>query len=294
MQPDSRFRFLIESCDVRGQTVHLDQCWADATARITYPPNVETVLGEAFVATALLAGTIKFDGKLTLQVRGSGNVHLLVVQISSDGTMRGLARWEQEPLSTVPSEVFGLDARMTITIEANKYSEPYQGIVPLEGHTLADAIRHYFTTSEQMQTQVYFAVSENSVSGFLLQALPPSEKTSQDEDGWSRACALADTLTSEELLNENVETLLHRLYHEEQVRLYPSTRLQFQCTCSRERTDGMLISLGEAEVQDIVAEQGDVNINCEFCDANYQYDAVDVTALFKGYHGSADESDITH
>lgn len=294
MQTDSRFRFLVETCDVRGQMVHLDRCWADATARTNYPPNVQTVLGEAFVATALLAGTIKFDGKLTLQVRGSGDVHLLVVQITSDGNMRGLARWRQEPANTVPETLFGQDARMTITIEANQYAEPYQGIVPLEGESLAAAIEHYFATSEQLQTQVSIAVSKSSVAGFLLQALPPSEQTADDDDGWSRACALADTLTSEELLTEKVETLLHRLYHEEQVRLYPSTSVQFLCSCSRERTDGMLIGLGEAEVLDIVKEQGEVGISCEFCDASYQYDAVDVAALFKGYLGSAEDSGTTH
>ncbi len=294
MQRDARSRFLIESCDVRGQMVHLDTCWADAVERTSYPPNVATVLGEAFAATALLAGTIKFNGKLTLQVRGSGHVHLMVVQITSDGLMRGLARWEQEPLSTIPAQVFGDDARMTIAIETEEYAEPYQGIVPLEGESLADAIRHYFATSEQLKTQVFFAVSENAVSGFLLQALPPSEKTSGDDDGWLRATTLAETLTSDELLSDDIQTLLHRLYHEEQVRLYASTPLQFRCSCSRERTDGMLIGLGEVEVLDIVKEQGEVSIACEFCNANYRYDSVDVAALFKGYVGSGDDTGTTH
>jgi len=294
MQPDSRSRFLIETCDARGQLVHLDRCWAEATARTDYPANVKTILGEAFVATALLAGTIKFEGKLTLQVRGSGDVHLLVVQITSDGNMRGLARWEQVPADTVPASVFGEDARMTITIEPDQYSEPYQGIVPLEGASLADAIRHYFAASEQLQTQVYFAVSDTAVAGFLIQAMPTSEQTSNDHDSWSRAVALADTLSNEELLAENVQTLLHRLYHEEQVRLYPPTQLQFLCNCSRERTDGMLIGLGEPEVLDIIKEQGNVRIDCEFCDENYTYDAVDIAALFKGYVSGDDNSGTTH
>ena len=294
MQTDSRSRFLIESCDVRGQVVHLDRCWAEARARIDYPQNVGTVLGEAFLAAALLSGTIKFDGKLSLQVRGSGDVHLLVVQITNDGNMRGLARWKNEPADTIPATVFGDDARLTITIETDRASEPYQGIVPLEGESLAEAIQHYFLVSEQLQTQVYFAVSEKSVAGFLLQALPASEQVADDEDGWGRATALADTLTNEELIGEDVQTLLHRLYHEEQVRLYEPSRLAFLCSCSRERTDGMLISLGESEVVDIVEEQGEVSIACEFCDATYRYDSVDVTALFKGFVGSADDSGEPH
>jgi len=294
MLSDSRSRFLIETCNVRGQLVHLDECWEAARARTDYPPNVSTILGQAFVATALLAGTIKFDGKVTLQVRGSGDVHLLVVQITNDGNLRGLARWEHEPINTVPVEVFGADARMSITIEADQYSEPYQGIVPLEGESLADSIKHYFAVSEQLKTQVHFAVSDTSVSGLLLQTLPPSEQKVDDEDGWARASALADTVTEQELLSEAPQTLLHRLYHEEQVRLFEPDNLEFACNCSKERTDNMLISLGEAEVLDIVAEQGEVSVNCEFCNAFYRYDSVDVAALFKGYIGSADHSDTTH
>jgi len=294
MSTDSRSRFLIESCNVRGQFVRLDKCWAAARARTEYPANVSTILGEAFVATALLAGTIKFDGKVTLQVRGSGDVHLLVVQITNEGNMRGLARWDNEPTTTVPNAVFGVDARMTITIEANKYTEPYQGIVPLQGESLADAIKHYFATSEQLKTQVHLAVSDTTVSGLLLQTLPHSEHSVNDDDGWTRATALADTLTKQELLEQAPKTLLRRLYHEEQVRLFKSDRLAFVCNCSKERTDNMLISLGEAEVLDIVAEQGEVSVNCEFCDTDYRYDSVDVAALFKGYIGPTDTSDTTH
>lgn len=288
METDSRFRFLIESCDVRGQLVHLDDCWKEAKARTHYPPNVETVLGQAFAATALMAGTIKFDGKLTLQVRGSGDVYLLVVQITNEGHMRGLARWHNEPKSTSPAECFGVDARITITIETEQFAEPYQGIVPMQGDSLADAITHYFNVSEQLKTRVYFAVSESAVSGMLLQALPPSEKTTDDEDAWSRATALADTLSDEEMLSESAHTLLHRLYHEEQVRLFDASDLAFVCSCSKERTDNMLVGLGESEVLDIIKEQGEVKVACEFCDANYQYDAVDVAALFKGYVSPTD------
>ncbi len=294
MQSDLRSRFLIETCDVRGQLVHLDRCWADARARTHYPQNVSTLLGEAFAASALLAGTIKFDGKLTMQVRGDGDVHLLVVQVTNDGNMRGLARWKNEPESTVPHKAFGADARMIITIESEQGAEPYQGIVPLEGDSLADSIKHYFAVSEQLKTQVYFAVSDSAVSGLLLQALPPSEQVNDDDDGWSRATALADTITEQELLTTDMQTLLHRLYHEEQVRLFESSTLSFVCSCSKERTDNMLIGLGEAEVQDIVEEQGSVSIACEFCDANYDYDAVDVAALFKGYLGDAGDSNTQH
>ena len=144
---DTQQKFLVESCDVRGHLVQLDDTWRDALARTDYPAAVRQILGESFVAATLLASTIKFEGKMTLQVRSNGPVHLLVVQVTNDGSVRGLARWKEEPADEGLMSVFGEDARMIITIEAKRYAEPYQGIVPLEGKNLADALQAYFRTS---------------------------------------------------------------------------------------------------------------------------------------------------
>jgi len=281
-ESDRQQKFLVESCDVRGHLVQLDDTWRDATARTDYPPIVKQLLGEAFVAATLLASTIKFDGKMTLQVRGDGPIHLLVVQITSKGSVRGLARWTREPADKMLMSAFGQDARMIISVEANKYAEPYQGIVPLEGACLADALQAYFKTSEQLPTRLFLAVSESTAAGVLVQKLPAQEQTYHDSDGWQRVTALCDTLSDAELCEEESEVLLYRLFHEERVRLFGSEEVRFHCSCSRERTDGMLVGLGEDEVSDIVREQGKVEITCEFCDSLYNYDAVDVVALFKG------------
>lgn len=279
---DRQQKFLVESCDVRGHFVQLDDTWQDATARTAYPPAVKQILGEAFVAATLLASTIKFDGKMTMQVRGQGPIHLLVVQVSNEGSVRGLARWTDEPADQNLMSAFGKDARMIISIEANKYAEPYQGIVPLEGDCLADALQSYFKTSEQLPTQLFLAVSESSAAGVLVQKLPVEERTYHDSDGWQRATTLCETLSSEELCGDEIQVLLHRLFHEERVRLFDAQSVRFHCSCSRERTNGMLIGLGADEVNDIIEEQGKVEITCEFCDSLYAYDAVDVLALFKG------------
>lgn len=278
--PDNRQRFLIESCDVRGQLVHLDQSWKEALARTDYPPRIRQVLGEAFVAATLLAGTIKFDGQMTLQIRGPGPVHLLVVQVTRDAKVRGLARWKGDTKDDSLKSLFGEDARMTITIEASRHAEPYQGIVPLEGERLTDAIRQYFRTSEQLLTDLWLAVSGDTIAGLLLQRLPGEERAGDDEDGWARAKMLASTVTSEELCLKSVPELLNRLYNEETVRLFDPEAVQFYCSCSRLRTDNMLIGLGSDEVQSILEEQGAVEITCEFCDSQYRYDAIDVAALF--------------
>jgi len=279
---DVQQKFLIDSCDARGQLVQLDKAWYQATARTEYPPAVKQILGEAFVAATLLAGTIKFDGKMTLQVRGDGPIHLLVVQVTNEGQVRGLARWKTEPESSELQSAFGPDARMTITIEATRNAEPYQGIVPLEGENLATALQTYFRTSEQLPTTLYLAVLDNAAAGLLIQKLPVEERTYHDIDGWQRAKALCETLTENELCGESAETLLHRLFHEERVRLFDAHPVVFHCSCTRERTDGMLLGLGKDEVDSIVEEQGCVEITCEFCDALYAYDPVDVAALFKG------------
>lgn len=279
---DVQQKFLIDSCDARGQLVQLDKAWYQATARTEYPPTVKQILGEAFVAATLLAGTIKFDGKMTLQVRGDGPIHLLVVQVTNEGQVRGLARWKTEPESSELQSAFGPDARMTITIEATRNAEPYQGIVPLEGENLATALQTYFRTSEQLPTTLYLAVLDNAAAGLLIQKLPVEERTYHDIDGWQRAKALCETLTENELCGESAETLLHRLFHEERVRLFDAHPVVFHCSCTRERTDGMLLGLGKDEVDSIVEEQGCVEITCEFCDALYAYDPVDVAALFKG------------
>lgn len=279
---DRQQKFLVESCDVRGHLVQLDDTWSEAVARTEYPEPVKSILGEAFVAATLLSSTVKFEGKITLQVRGNGPINLLVVQVTNEGTVRGLARWDEVPAAADLSTAFGADARMIISIEAKEYAEPYQGIVPLEGNNIAEALQTYFNTSEQLPTRLYLAVSDNAAAGVLIQKLPVEERTYHDADGWQRASVLCETLTDQELCRDDSQTLLHRIFHEERVRLFDAEGIRFHCSCSRERTDGMLLGLGEKEVDSIIEEQGKVEIICEFCDAYYGYDSVDVAALFKG------------
>ena len=293
---DTRQRFLIESCDVRGELVTLDAAWVEATARTDYPARVATPLGQAFVATALLAGTVKFEGRMTLQITGSGPLHLLVVQIDGAGSLRGLARWREEPAEGASlADTFGADARMSITIETRREAggnaEPYQGIVALEGDTLAEALERYFRDSEQLPTMLRLAAGDDVAAGILLQRLPdagdepdawPDPERDAEAEGWRRASMLGGTVRDEELLERDGEALLGMLFHEERVRLFEPAPVRFACSCSRERTDAMLLGLGRAEVDEVLAERGAVEITCEFCDARYGYDPVDVAALFAG------------
>lgn len=272
---DRLHRFLIENTSVRGELVRLNATWQAILERSDYPPNVRNILGEAMAACALLAATIKFDGSLILQIRGDGPLHLLVAQASAEGTLRGIARWQDEVPEHGLQQIFG-NAQMVMTIEPTE-GEPYQGIIALQGERMKDAIEHYFLQSEQLNTSLWLTSDARGCAGFLLQEMPGEKK---DEDAWSRTNHLADTLTDDELLNLEVTQLLHRLFHEEDVRLFDAEPISFRCSCSRERISNMLLSLGQQEVHDILEEQGKIKVDCEFCNAHYEFDAVDVEAVF--------------
>lgn len=285
---DSLHRFLIERTNVRGEWIHLDATWKALLERAEYPAAVRDLLGEALAATALLSATIKFSGSLTLQIRGDGAVPMLVTQVQvgrarsgeAEGhgrrTLRGLAHWHGAPSPGNLQELCG-SGHIALNIDPGRGGERYQGIVALEGERLGDALRDYFDRSEQLPTRLWLSASEQGVAGLLLQALPGEVP---DPDAWERTVALADTVTPEELLELPAEQLLHRLYHEEDVRLFEREPVGFHCGCSRERVVEMIRGLGREEAGSILAEQGRINVDCEFCGAHYAFDAVDVEAIF--------------
>lgn len=260
----------------RGELVQLEVAWQSILSRSDYPPAVARLLGETAVAAVLLAATLKIDGKLTLQVQGEGTVHLLVMQVTSERELRGLARWHGE----VEGEGLALmgDGRLVMTIETAR-GERYQGIVPLEGASLAQALEGYFARSEQLPTRLWLEAGPTRAAGLLVQKMPGHDSPQDDED-WNRIVALSETVSAEELLELPAETLLHRLYHEEDRRVFEPESVRFACSCSRERVAEMLRSLGQDEVEDILAEQGRIEVHCEFCNAGYTFDAVDAAALF--------------
>jgi molecular chaperone Hsp33 len=287
---DTLRRFLFERFPVRGYLVHLDASWRALIEHHAYPDAVRDTLGEAVAATMLLSATLKFEGLLTLQIQGPGPMHLLVVQATHRHAVRGVARWR----GATPDA--GLEAltgggQVTVTVENEERSTRYQGIVPVTGARLADCFEDYFARSEQLPTRLWLVATAERAAGLLLQRLPSGASASAEElahsagegdEDWNRVLHLAATLTPAELAGLAAPELLHRLFHEEDVRLFEPGPVFFQCTCSRERVSGILRSLGAAEVQDILAERGNVEVRCEFCNRAWQYDAVDVAGLFSG------------
>lgn len=277
MSADTLRRFMLEQAHVRGEWLHLDNTWQEMLSRADYPAFVKTILGEALTAAVLLAATIKHDGALTLQIRGDGPIHLLVIQATAEGTVRGLAQWSRDADDLTLPALFG-DAQLAITLESRNSNERYQSLIPLEGDTLSAALEAYFERSEQLPTRLWLMSDDTSAAGILLQRLPQEEVNPED---WQRTSVLLDTLTREELVHLEPEEVLYRLFHEEDVRLFDAKDISFHCGCSRERVETMLRSLGQAEADIILEEQGKIEIICEFCNANYTLDAVDTSLLFK-------------
>jgi molecular chaperone Hsp33 len=293
---DQTQRFLFEDTDVRGELVALDDSYRHVLAKHPYPEPVAQLLGELLAAAALLIGTLKFDGLLVLQARSSGAVPLLMVECSSEREVRGIARYHEAQVAPgaglrelMPEGV------LTLTVDP-RAGQRYQGIVPLEGASLAECLTGYFANSEQLPTRFWLNADGRQARGMLLQALPADRLKEPEarQASWEHLTTLADTLTAEELLGLDNETVLRRLYHQETVRLFEPLSLEFRCSCSRERSAKALASLGEEDARRLLGEQGgEIVIDCQFCNQRYLFDAADVAQLFAG-GGSQAPSDTRH
>ncbi len=294
--PDQTQRFLFDDSDVRGEIATLEESYQHVLAKHDYPEPVAQLLGELLAAAALLVGTLKFDGLLILQARSSGAVPLLMVECSSEREVRGIARYHAEQIAPGASlSELMPEGMLAITIDPAN-GQRYQGIVGLEGVNLAACLTDYFAASEQLPTRFWLNADSRRACGLLLQQLPADRiKDVEERDAsWEHLRTLADTLTAEELLGLDSETLLHRLYHQEQLRLFDARPIQFRCSCSRERSARALVSLGRHDAEQLVAEQGGtVSIDCQFCNQKYTYDAADIAQLFAG-GGSDAPSDTRH
>ena len=273
---DCLHRFVFEHTDVRGELVHLDASWQAVLQRQTYPEPLRKLLGEAMAAAALLSATVKIKGSLHLQLQGDGPVSLVLVEVTARHTMRGLAQWNSEVPESGLREQVG-QARLMLTIDPGEGGERYQGMVAVEQDLLQSTLEDYFAQSEQLATRLWLTANDQRACGMLLQQLPGQ---SDDDEDWNRDVFLGETVSDDELLELSVTDLLHRLYHEEDLRLFEPEPFSFRCACSVERIDTMLRGLGYDEVRDILEEQGKVSVTCEFCRQVYAYDAVDIERLF--------------
>ena len=283
---DCLHRFLFEHYPIRGHIVHLDASWRALLQHREYPSAIRDTLGEAVAASVLLAATLKFDGTLSLQLKGRGPMHLLLAQCSNQLGVRAVARYRE---SVDRRDLAGMsgEGNLTVTVENEDLSQRYQGVVPLSGDRLADCLRTYFETSEQLPTRLWLHATEHGASGLLLQRLSedagpmrePRAAPAEIDDAWRRVQLLGDTLRPAEIQTLRDRDILRRLFAEDDVRLFEPAPVFFRCRCSRERVAGMLRALGADEVRSVLAEQGRVEVRCDFCNRAYAFDSVDVEQL---------------
>ncbi len=274
---DSLQRFLLERTPVRGEIAHLDATWRAVLERRSYPAPLERLLGEMMAAAALLSATLKFEGSLIMQIQGSGPVQLLVVEATSDHTLRATAKWDGELAEGNVGALLG-EGRFVISIVPSSGTQTYQGIVSLEGNSIAEVLEHYMAKSEQLETRLWLASDSQQAAGMLLQKLPATP--TEDADAWNRATRLGETIKTDELLGLPAPEIIRRLYHQEDVRVFEPRPVAFRCSCSQDRVTSMLRMLGHDEVRSIVAERGNVEVDCEFCGRHYAFDSVDAEQVF--------------
>lgn len=289
---DTLQKFLFENAAVRGELVELSDTWQQILSRSDYPKAVKTLLGEMLAAAALLSANLKFNGAIVMQIHGDGPVRLLVVECDVDLQMRATAKLAPD---AVIDDADGLQqlvhahgqGRFAITLDPHDKlpgQQAYQGIVPLDGATVATVIENYMLRSEQLDTKLWLAADGAVARGLLLQKLPreggidaPAEN---DLETWHRTVALGGTLQRDELLSTDISTLMHRLFWEETIRVFTPRQPRFHCTCSREKVGNMLKMLGQDEIADALQEQGTLAIHCDFCGQPYSFDKVDCAQLF--------------
>ena len=276
---DIRQRFLFDGTDIRGEITSLAASYQAIVAQQQYPSSVANTLGEFLVAASLLSATLKFPGIVSIQAMGGEPLNTIMAECSQGSKLRGIVRGDFDAAAKVDSlkELVG-NASLAITIEPEG-GERYQGIVPMDAKDLSGCLEHYFNQSEQLPTQIKISADNNIASGVLIQQMPnSSSKTAAD---WEHISALMQTLRSEEQLHLSHTEQLYRLFHEDGVRLFEPEALHFFCSCSRQRTEQALISLGDQEVYDICEQQGGIQITCEFCGESYEFNKANIDEMFR-------------
>jgi molecular chaperone Hsp33 len=289
MSEDRVRRFAFERYPIRGHSVRLGRAWLNLREHQDHPPAVQKLVGEAVSAAVLLAATLKFDGTLTLQLQGKGLVNLLVAQCTHDFKVRGMAR--HDPLADREADTAGFrslagDGQIIVTVESADRGSSYQGVVPISGDSLAESLEAYFVQSEQLPTRVLLASTPGVVAGMLVQRIAgvggkqaPTDPAALEE-AWMKADHAMESLTPDQLLADDIEQRLVRMFGDDEVRAFSGHDVIFECRCSRERVANVLRSLGQEEVRSVIAEQGAVTVTCEFCQKPYRFDPIDAEQLF--------------
>lgn len=284
---DQLHRYLFNQGNVRGQMVRLEKSFQAILDSYPYPPVIQQLLGELMAAASLLTATLKFEGDIAIQIQGEGPLSYAVINGTHNQQLRGVARWD-EALAVLPADFSGLIQKGVLVITITpEHGERYQGMVALDKPTLAECIEGYFEQSEQLATKVILRTqlieNQSKACGMFLQILPTSSQSTDKADTlFEHLSAITDTIKNEELFELPAEDILHRLYHQEDIEIYPAKKVVFKCNCSKERSAIALSGLSKEELLDIVAKDGDIKMNCQYCHTGYSFDAIDIESIHAG------------
>lgn len=274
---DAVIPFVFDELPVRGALVQLDTAWQRMRGDHDYPAPVAQILGQAAAATALIAQSLKFHGSVTLQIVSDGPLGIVVVQSTDALDLRGMSTGTAVPPTASYAELV-TKARCAVTVDAGEMERPYQGIVEISPDSLAASLENYFRRSVQVHSHLQLVSTDSYCGGILLQRMPG--EAFDFEDDWRRLGFLAETLRAADLEGGASLELLHKLFVEDDVRAFQSRSLCFKCRCSRERVEDVLRMLGEEESRSTLAEQGSIDVTCEYCGRLRSFDAIDVSCIF--------------
>lgn len=292
---DKLKKFLLPEYGIRLEAVRLSNSWTEGLKHQNLPKPVYRILGEMVAASTLLAANLKFDGSVVLQIQGDGPVSLLVVECTSKMQIRASATLKDDYVINGSDNLQSLlntnqNGRFIVVLDprsGNKTMKPYQGIVPLESDTVAQALEQYMESSEQLDTKLWLTANDKQCAGLLLQRLPnyggkaQSEATSESQYlQWEEINTLLQTLDNEELLNTDSDTLVHRFLWQHEYAHVEDLEIKWHCPCSRDRVANMLKMLGSKEIESILSELNQVSVACNFCGKPYVFDAIDCATIF--------------
>ncbi|MGS0682224.1 Hsp33 family molecular chaperone HslO [Shewanella sp. 125m-7] len=276
MNKDTLYRYLFDNASVRGELVQLESSYQEVLAAHEYPLAIQKVLGELMASTSLLTATLKFSGDISIQLQGNGPVSLAVINGNNLQQLRGVSRWDGEIHDDANLEQMFGKGYMVITLTPSD-GERYQGVVALDKETLAQCLEGYFEQSEQLPTKIKLFADTKQAAGIFLQVLPTDGNHNEEFEHLS---VLTETVKQEEMFTLEAEEILHRLYHEEEVHLFEPVAVTFKCTCSKERSAKAIRTVAKAEIDSIIAEQGQIEMGCEYCNSKYIFDSIDVEAIY--------------
>ncbi|WP_163932271.1 Hsp33 family molecular chaperone HslO [Paraferrimonas sp. SM1919] len=281
---DTLNRFLFEKESVRGEVVQLQQSYQQILSDHSYPKIIKNILGELLAATTLLTATLKFEGDIAVQIQGDGPVSLAVINSDHLLQVRGLSQFNSEALTEDSNlqALFG-KGHMVITITPNK-GERYQGIVALDKPTISQCLSNYFAQSEQLPTFIKLFADGDFASGMLLQVLPSNEDDQMN--AFEHLSQLTNTISADELASLPAQEILHRLFHEEELMLFDAADVNFKCRCSRKKSADAIRSIDRNEIEQIVNEEGKVGLHCDYCNTTYNFDSIDIAAIYDGQAGT--------